>query len=84
MVFADCVLTEPDFGSARLTGVRFDGCRLVAPDFSRATLAKVDLSGAELVAPRGLTSLSGATISRLQLLDLAPALADQLGISVAD
>jgi len=64
--------------------VTFDGCRLVAPDFSQARLKNVDLSRAELVAPKGLASLSGATISRLQLFDLAPALAHQLGITVAD
>jgi uncharacterized protein YjbI with pentapeptide repeats len=82
--FVDCMLTEPDFGAASLEKVGFEGCRLVSPDFSQATMKDVDLSAADLVAPRGLTSLSGATISRLQLLDLAPALADQLGIRVAD
>ena len=82
--FVDCLLTEPDFGAATLEKVGFEGCRLVSPDFSQATMKDVDLSAADLVAPRGLTSLAGATISRLQLLDLAPALADQLGIRVAD
>ena len=82
--FTDCVLTEPDFGGATLEQVTFEGCRLVGPDFNQARLKAVDLSGAHLAAPRGLTSLSGATISRLQLLDLAPAFADQLGITVAD
>jgi uncharacterized protein YjbI with pentapeptide repeats len=84
VVFVDCVLTEPDFGAATLQQVTFDGCRLVGPDFNQAQMKAVDLSGAHLAAPRGLASLSGATISRLQLLDLAPALADQLGITVAD
>jgi uncharacterized protein YjbI with pentapeptide repeats len=82
--FVDCVLTEPDFGGATMTTVSFDGCRLIQPDFSQATLKHVDLSGAELAAPRGLASLSGAIISRLQLIDLAPALAGQLGIKVTD
>lgn len=80
--FVDCVLVEPDFGSATLTDVTFEGCTLTAPQWSGATLTKVDLSGARLVAPLGLTSLRGATISRLQLLDLADAFADQLGIRV--
>lgn len=84
VTFTDCVLTEPDFGGATLEQVTFEGCRLVAPDFNQAKMKKVDLSGAQLSAPRGLASLSGATISRLQLLDLAPNLADQLGITVAD
>jgi uncharacterized protein YjbI with pentapeptide repeats len=84
VAFVDCVLTEPDFGGATLEQVSFEGCRLVGPDFNQATMKAVDLSRAHLAAPRGLASLSGATISKLQLLDLAPALADQLGITVAD
>lgn len=82
--FVDCVLTEPDFGGATLKQVMFEGCRMVGPDFNQAQMTAVDLSGAHLAAPRGLASLSGATISRLQLFDLAPVLADQLGITVAD
>jgi uncharacterized protein YjbI with pentapeptide repeats len=82
--FEDCVLLEPDFADATLTDVAFDGCVLTAAQWSKATLSKVDLSGARLVAPQGLTSLRGATISRVQLLELADAFADQLGIRVRD
>jgi len=83
VTFVDVVLLEPDFVDARLTRVSFDGCQLVSPQFSAVTMTDVDLSTARLVDPRGLVSLRGATISRLQLLDLADALADQLGIHVA-
>lgn len=82
--FIDCQLTEPDLAEATLTSVTFDGSRLLSPEFSQAKLDGVDLSSAELVAPRGLSSLKGATISRLQLIDLAPAFAAELGITVAD
>ncbi len=82
--FVDCVLVEPDFGSARMTGVTFSGCVLERPEWSNATLAEVDLSHARLVAPQGLTSLRGATISRVQLIEQADAFADQLGIAIRD
>lgn len=82
--FVDCQLVEPDLSESTLTRVSFDGTRLVTPELGRATLRDVDLSAAELHGPRGLTGLKGATISRLQLLDLAPALADELGIRVGD
>lgn len=82
--FEDCVLLEPDFADATLTDVTFDGCVLTTAQWSKATLATVDLSGARLVAPQGLTSLRGATISRVQLIELADALADQLGIRIRD
>jgi hypothetical protein len=82
--FVDCVLLEPDFAEASLTDVSFDGCVLTTAQWSKATLAEVDLSGARLVAPQGVTSLRGATIGRLQLMELADAFADQLGIRVRE
>lgn len=82
--FEDCVLLEPDFAEATMTDVTFDGCVLTAAQWSKATLRAVDLSHARLVAPLGLTSLRGATISRVQLIELGDAFADQLGIRVAD
>ncbi len=82
VVFEDVVLLEPDLAGATLKRVSFDGCQLVTAQFSGVTMTEVDLSGARLVVPRGLASLRGATISRLQLLDLADALADQLGIRI--
>jgi uncharacterized protein YjbI with pentapeptide repeats len=80
--FVDCQLVEPDFAEATLTDVDFSGSRLVAAEFGRATLSRVDLSGALLTAPRGLASLGGATISRVQLIEFADAFADELGITV--
>jgi uncharacterized protein YjbI with pentapeptide repeats len=82
--FEDCVLLEPDFAEASMIDVTFDGCVLTAAQWSKATLSQVDLSGARLVAPQGLTSLRGAAISRVQLIELADAFADQLGIRVKD
>jgi uncharacterized protein YjbI with pentapeptide repeats len=82
--FIDCQLLEPDFTEAQLDGVDFSGSRLVAADFARSRMKAVDLSGAEVSAPRGLAGLRGATISRLQLIDLGPSFAAELGIVVAD
>jgi uncharacterized protein YjbI with pentapeptide repeats len=82
--FVDCQLVEPDFAEATLKDVDFSGSRLVAPEFGRATLSGVDLSGALLTSPRGLASLGGATISRVQLLEFADAFADELGITVSE
>lgn len=79
----DCQLVEADFTEATLSRVSFDGSRLVAPEFAKARCKDVDLSGADLAGPRGLAGLRGATISALQLIDLGPAFAAELGISVA-
>lgn len=83
VVFESCVLVEPDFSGARLERVEFVDCALRGADFGNATLKDVDLRGAvPLEVARGLDRLSGAVISTGQLLDLAPALAAELGIRV--
>nr|WP_272955475.1 pentapeptide repeat-containing protein [Pedococcus badiiscoriae] len=84
VAFVDCQLVEADFAEAVLTGVSFAGSRLVSPDFTRGTFKDVDLTGADLAGPRGVAGLRGATISALQLIDLGPALADELGLTIAD
>jgi len=85
VVFEDCVLLEPDFGGARLERVTFTDCTLKGADLTAATLVDVDLRGAaELDVTRGVDRLSGAVITHAQLLDLAPVLAAQLGLRVAE
>ena len=49
-------------------------------DYSRLT--DVDLRGADLDTVRGIASLKGATVSFEQLMTLAPALAEELGLRV--
>ncbi len=83
--FEDCVLTQADFQGARLDSVRFDGCQLGEADFTKAELARVDFRDSDLAGLAGsLLSLRGATIDSLQLIDLAPQLAAELGIRVED
>ena len=83
VVFQDCVLGEVDASEARLTDVEFSGSKVAALAFRGSTLVRVDLSGATLQTLSGLDHLRGAIVSPAQLLDLAPALADHLGIAVS-
>ncbi|GLY03011.1 MULTISPECIES: pentapeptide repeat-containing protein [Actinoplanes] len=83
--FRDCDLTEADFGDATLTGVTFPGTTIRRARFSKATLKKVDLRGArDLDIAQGWDSLHGATITGIQLMESAHALAQTLGITVKD
>jgi uncharacterized protein YjbI with pentapeptide repeats len=82
--FVDCVVTELDLGEATVAGLSFDGCILVKPEFTKGSYAALDLSGATLRSPRGVASLKGATLSRVQLIELAEHLAGELGIRVAE
>ncbi len=85
VVFEDCQLTDVDFGEASLTQVSFPGSNIEGLLIPKAQLQKVDFRGAaELDVASGYESLRGATISHSQLMALAPALAANAGITVAD
>jgi uncharacterized protein YjbI with pentapeptide repeats len=85
VVFEGCVLVEPDFAGARLERVEFVDCVLKEADLTSVVLKDVDLRGAaELGIARGVDRLAGAVISSVQLMDLAPVLAVEMGIRVED
>jgi uncharacterized protein YjbI with pentapeptide repeats len=82
VVFEGCSLRGTDFYGAKLSAVRFDRCELHETDFSQAALEHVDLRGSTLVDVRGVGALRGAIVDPGQLIELAPALAAELGIRV--
>lgn len=83
VVFEGCVLSEPDFGGAHLVRVEFRDCVLKRADFSAARMESVDLrAAAELDIARGVDRLAGAVISPVQLMELAPVFAAQIGVRV--
>jgi uncharacterized protein YjbI with pentapeptide repeats len=82
--FEGCRLGEVDLGGAQAKRVVFVDCEVDRLDVNRATLEQVDLSGARIQAIAGVSDLGGATINRDQLIDLANAFAENLGITVVD
>lgn len=84
VVFESCVLGELDAGDAELVNVSFVDARLDVLRLSGSTADRLDLRGARLSALHGLDNLRGTVVTTSQLLDLAPALAAHLGITVAD
>ncbi|MFC4494561.1 pentapeptide repeat-containing protein [Streptomyces ovatisporus] len=83
VTFENCVLVEPDFGGAKLERVGFPGCVLRGVDFTKATMADVDLrEAAELNIAAGVGELTGAVVNMGQLMELAPALAAEMGLRV--
>ena len=77
-----CTVDELDLTAARLTRVRLEGCRVRSVRLADATLVDVDLRTARLEELEGLAGLAGAWVSEQQLTELAPLLADHLGIRV--
>jgi uncharacterized protein YjbI with pentapeptide repeats len=84
VTFDSCVLRDVDFGGARLTRTAFPQSRLSATILTKVTLSKVDLRGAELGIIVDPASLGGAIVTTGQLIDLAPLLAESIGILVQD
>ena len=84
VTFDGCVLRDVDFGGAALTKVAFPGCKLITTSFARVTLDVVDLRGAELGITVDPACLRGAIVTTAQLLDMAPLLAESIGIVVKD
>jgi uncharacterized protein YjbI with pentapeptide repeats len=82
--FDRCVLRDVDFGGATLAGCAFAGSELSRTDFTRARLDGTDLRDAELGIIVDSESLRGAIISTAQLVLLAPALAESMGVVVSD
>jgi uncharacterized protein YjbI with pentapeptide repeats len=80
--FEDCTIDELDLGGATAQRVAFEGCRIGVLEASHSRLTDVDLRGADLRLVRGIAALNGATVSFEQLMTLAPALADELGLLV--
>lgn len=84
VIFESCVIGQMDLYSAQLKNVLFVGCVIEAVEFSEAKLQRVDLSGATIVSLRGVTGLKGAIISPEQLIQIAPYLAQELGLVIKD
>ncbi len=84
VTFDNCLLRDVDFARATLSRTRFPGSRLSGTDFTGVTMDKVDLRGAELGIIIGPESLRGAIISTAQLIDVAPLLAQGMGLEIED
>jgi uncharacterized protein YjbI with pentapeptide repeats len=82
VAFTDCIIEDLDLMRASATRVAFSGTRIARLELSGSKLEDVDLRGARLADIGSLEGLRGATITLEQLLEIAPALAESLGIKV--
>jgi uncharacterized protein YjbI with pentapeptide repeats len=84
VTFDNCVLRDVDFAGATLTRTTFRDSRLMTTNFARVTLDQVDLRGAELGITIDPECLRGAIVTTAQLGEIAPLLAESIGLIVAD
>ena len=77
-------IDELDLSGIDARRVRFEDCRVGTLRLHGGSLSDVDLRGLEMRVVSGIGSLAGVTISSGQLTELAPLLAQHLGLRVED
>ena len=77
-------IDELDLSGIEAERVRFEDCRVGVLRLRGGSLSDVDLRGLEMTVVSGIGSLAGTTISGEQLTELAPLLAQHLGLRVED
>ena len=77
-------IDELDLSGIEAQRVRFEDCRVDTLRLRGGSLSDVDLRELEITVVSGVGSLAGATISSGQLSELAPLLAQHLGLQVTD
>ena len=77
-------IDELDLSGIDAQRVRFEDCRVGTLLLHGGSLSDVDLRGLEMTVVSGVGSLAGATVSSGQLTELAPLLAQHLGLRVTD
>ena len=77
-------IDELDLTGIDAQQVRFEDCRVGTLRLHGGSLSDVDLRGLEMRTVSGVGSLAGATVSSGQISELAPLLAQHLGLRVTD
>jgi uncharacterized protein YjbI with pentapeptide repeats len=84
VMFIRCSLREAAFNGCDFTRSLFDECDLVLTTFGQGRYTGCDLRGNDLSAVNGVQNLKRVVIDRLQLIQLAEALAAELNVTFGD
>lgn len=84
VTFRDCDLTGADFYQATFEHVSFEGCRLRTARFHAATIKCLRISNCDMSGLAGALDLKGAVVDVADLASLAPSLAGEVGIELAE
>lgn len=84
VVIENAHITELDLGGVTASRVAIRGCRIGTIDLTRARCTALDLRSSSFSRVLGVSGMRGTIVSPEQLTELAPILADFVGIDVTD
>jgi uncharacterized protein YjbI with pentapeptide repeats len=84
VTFHDCDLSGADFYSTTFEHVTIDSCSLRTARFQAATINCLTITRCDMTGLTGALSLKGAVIDLADLDSLAPSLAGEAGIEIAN
>lgn len=83
-LFIDSNLCEADFAMSQFKNIEFSNCELKNTEFSNAKCQRVEFTNCSLNVIKGISGLKGASISELNLIELAPLFCSEFGIKVKE
>jgi uncharacterized protein YjbI with pentapeptide repeats len=84
VMFSGCSLREAEFADCSLTGSLFSRCDLTLASFGSGRYARCDFRDNDLSAVTGVHYLKKVILDRVQLMQLAEALAAELNVTFGD
>ena len=83
VIFRDCEFLETDFSGSTFEHAVFDTCTVDKVRFDQCTVKSLDLTSSTIIELNGWSSLRNTVINQIQLIEVSPYLAYELGIKIA-
>jgi len=82
VIFRGCDFSETDFSGSSFEHVTFDACTIDKVRFDQCAIKSLDLTTSTIVELYGWSSLKNVIINQIQLIEVSPYLAHELGIKI--
>jgi len=84
VLFVDCEISEADFSGSSFELVVFENCTIEKVRFEQCTVKSLDVSESQISDTFGWLSMNNVTISPVQLIEISPLIAQEIGLQIRD
>lgn len=84
VLFVDCEISEADFSGSSFELVVFENCTIEKVRFEQCTVKSLDVSESQISDTFGWLSMKNVTISPVQLIEISPLIAQEIGLQIRD